>query len=87
MQNQQTRAVIYVRDMSEDGDEQIHLDGSSRPPSLQRLLNRAAEIPRTFDVVLVATMSVLGTPTQTQEVIKELAKYGITVQAADGSTA
>lgn len=80
------RAVCYLRDMSEDGPEQINLDGKTRPPELRKMMEMAKQKPRTFDVLVVASMLVLGTPSQAQEVIKELAELGIEVKAADGST-
>ena len=49
-------------------------------------MEMAKQKPRTFDVLVVASMLVLGTPSQAQEVIQELAELGIEVKAADGST-
>ena len=83
---QPPRAVMYTRDMSNDGPEQINLDGKPRPPELQKIMKDAKKKPRQFDVLVVATMIVLGTPSQAQTVINELAEFGIEVKAADGST-
>ena len=86
IRQQPPRAVMYARDMSEDGPEQINLDGKPRPPELQKIMKDAKKKPRQFDVLVVATMIVLGTPSQAQTVINELAEFGIEVKAADGST-
>ena len=80
------RAYTYARDMSNDGPEQINLDGKPRPPELQKIMKDAKKKPRQFDVLVVAKMTVLGTPSQAQTVINELAEFGIEVKAADGST-
>ena len=55
-------AAAYLRDMSQDGKDQENLVGTERPRELERLLEAAASEPRPFDVVLVYTRAVLGTP-------------------------
>ena len=83
---QPKRAYTYARDMSDDGPEQINLDGKPRPPELRKIMDAAKRNPRPFDVLVVATMSVLGTPSQAQAVVKELKETGVKVEAANGST-
>ena len=83
---QPPRTVIYARDMSEDGPEQINLDGKPRPRELRKIIKNAKRIPRPFDVLLVASMPVLGTPTQVQKIISELDALGIKIATANGST-
>ena len=82
----QKRAVAYVRNMSEDGPEQINLDGKPRPPELRKIIRSAKRKPRTFDVLVVSSITVLRTPSQAQTVIKELSALGIEVITTDGST-
>ena len=82
-QNRPKRSAIYTRDMSQDGDEQINLDGRRRPRELRKLLQEARHKPRPFDVVIVSTMAVLGTPSQARAVVEELSALGIEVEAAD----
>ena len=82
----QKRVVGYLRDMSEDGPEQINLDGKPRPPELRKLMKSAREKPRRFDAVVVSSMTVLGTPGQAKTIIEELNILGIEVITIDGST-
>ena len=85
-QNRPRRTAIYTRGMNQDGKEQINLDGGKRPRELRKLLRQARHKPRPFDVVIVPTMAVLGTPSQIQAVVKELSALGIEVEAADGNS-
>ena len=82
-QGRRRKATLYTRDMSQDGEEQINLDGKRRPRELRKLLRAARHKPRPFDVVIVSTMAVLGTPSQTRAVVEELSALGIEVEAAD----
>ena len=79
------RAAAYARDMSRDGKDQENLVGKERPRELEQLLEAAASEPRPFDVLLVYTRAVLGTPLQAQQVVEDFRKLGVEVQATDGS--
>ena len=72
--------------MINDGPEQINLDGQPRPRELKKMLQKAAKTPRPFDVLIVTSMTVLGTPSQARSVVEELAGLGIDVETVDGST-
>ena len=85
-QGRRRKATLYTRDMSQDGEEQINLDGRKRPRELRRLLRQARRKPRPFDVLIVSTMAVLGTPSQARAVVEELSALGIEVEAADGNS-
>ena len=85
-QGRRRKATLYTRDMSQDGEEQINLDGRRRPRELRKLLREARNKPRPFDVVIVSTMAVLGTPSQARAVVEELSALGIEVEAADGNS-
>ena len=85
-QGRRRKATLYTRDMSQDGEEQINLDGRRRPRELRKLLREARHKPRPFDVVIVSTMAVLGTPSQARAVVEELSALGIEVEAADGNS-
>ena len=82
-QGRRRKAALYTRDMSQDGEEQINLDGRRKPRELRKLLREARHKPRPFDVVIVSTMAVLGTPSQARAVVDELSALGIEVEAAD----
>ena len=84
--SQENRAVTYARDMSQDGHEQINLDGKPRPPELRKLLSYAAKTPRPFEILVIATMPVLGTPSQARSVVQELNELGISVETVDGTS-
>ena len=81
-----SRTVIYARDMSEDGPEQVNLDGNERPDNLKDLMSEAATSPRPFDAVVVASMPVFGNPSQAKTVVEELTELGVQVMTTDGST-
>ena len=84
--NEQPNAALYARDMSEDGPDQIYLRGKRRPPELRKLLEEAAQDPRPFDILVVSTIAVLGTPHQATQVIAELDELGVRVETVDGSS-
>ena len=79
-QHQGNRAATYVRDMSNDGPDQVNLLGKARPRALTELLKTAAQQPRPFDVVIVAHLRVLGRPEEAHRVIAKLANLGVTVE-------
>ena len=84
---QKLRAAVYTREMSNDGPEQINLDGKERPEQLQELIHKAGRNPRPFDAVVVPSMPVLGTPSQAKAVVEELKELGVQVMTVDGFTA
>ena len=77
----QPRAAIYAREkyLSEPLKDK---DGRW-PEKLRGLIADAAAVPRPFETLVIATPAVLGAPEDAQEVVDKLAKYGITVVAAD----
>ena len=79
-------AAIYTRETTGDGPEQTNLDGQPRPGKLKKMLQEAAKTPRPFNVLIVTSMTVLGTPSQARSVVEELAGLGIDVETVDGST-
>lgn len=79
----QPQAAVYARENYLT--EPIRMPDGTYPPKLDRLLKRAAKIPRPFDTLFVATAAVLGTPQDAQEIIDKLSQYGVTVNTADGS--
>ena len=76
------RVVIYIRDVSGDGPDQVHLIGKPRPPQLQQLMRAAAQDGRDFDVVVVHSPPVLGRPEQVQDIVHEFAAMGVQVEYA-----
>ena len=72
--------------MSQDGPDQVNLNGKDRPDDLNDLMREAASKPRPFDALVVASMPVLGNPSQAQAVVEELKELGVQVMVKDGST-
>ena len=70
------RAAAYMRDMSQDGEDQQNLVGTERLPELEKLLEEAARNTRPFDVVVVVA---------TRAVVEDLRRLGVEVQDTDDS--
>ena len=85
LENQKPRVALYARDMTGEDEDQLNLIGQERPVELQMLIQTAAQSPRPFDILLVTTMAVLGTPSQAAAVCRELEMLGVTVETEDGT--
>ena len=66
------RAALYASEM---------IGISGHKPELEKLIREASQTPRPFDVVIVYSMPVLGTPEEIRNTIARLAEFGVSVEA------
>ncbi len=71
-EKEKKRAVFYVSEI-------IGVSGDR--PELEKLIRAASQTPRPFDVVIVYSMAVLGTPEEIRNTIARLAEFGVSVEA------
>jgi DNA invertase Pin-like site-specific DNA recombinase len=76
-QREQRRAVFYTSEI---------IGVSGYRPELEKLIRAASKKPRPFDVVIVQSMAVLGTPEDTRNTIARLAEFGVSVEAVHPET-
>ena len=77
------RAAIYTREIGAHGVTPLRNSQGKLPAELQKLLKKAAQVPRPFDCVIVATGRVLGLPEEREDIQRRLRKYGIELKVAD----
>lgn len=83
---QRTRAVAYVRVITDDAPVSIKNADGTYPRKLRDMLSDAAKTPRPFEVVIVPTAVALGTAEEAREIVAELGGYGVDVRTTDGTS-
>ena len=65
------RAAIYASEL---------IGVSGERPELEKLIKRAGSKPKPFDVVIIQSMDVLGTPDDIRDTVARLGEFGVTVE-------